>query len=106
MSILLSGVYQVMKESILHPMEDSFLLETNKGYLPVRKGTDFSDTDLEGADLQGVNLTGSLFRRANLKNVNFNNCVLTNADFTGAIIDNTSFDGAKLDGAIGLRGKA
>ena len=103
---VLSGVYQVVKESIGHPMEDSVLLDTNKGYLPIRKGTNFSDANLEGANLQGANLTGSLFRRANLKNANFKDCILTNADFTDAIIDSTNFDGAKLDGAIGLTERA
>jgi uncharacterized protein YjbI with pentapeptide repeats len=100
---VLSGVFQVVKESIFHPMEDSVLLDTNKGYLPIRKGTDFSDANLEGANLQGANLAGSLFRRANLKDTNFDGCNLTNADFTGAVIENTSFEGAKLDGAIGLK---
>jgi|SRR5882724_1103725 len=102
----LSGVFQVVKESISHPMEDSVLLDTNKGYLPIRKGTNFSNANLEGANLQNANLTGSLFRGANLKNANFNGCNLTNADFSNAIIDNTSFEGAILDGTIGLRVRA
>lgn len=83
----LTGIFQVLKETFLHPFSDSLLLETSRGYVVLKPGANLRGADLRDADLRGVNLS---------------NADLSNADLTGADLADTKLDGANLEGAKGI----
>ena len=95
----LSGVYQIAKESILHPLSGSQLVQTPSGsYIPIRPGVDLSHQIIENYDLSGVN-----FQKVNLDGTMFVNCNLDGADFTGAkITPTTKFELTPIQNAIGI----
>jgi len=103
---ILSGIYQLVSESVKRPTEDSLLVKTDKGYLPLREGVNLTGANLQGTNLQRANLAGAILRNANLKDANFRDANLKGADFTGAIIDHTDFTGANLEGVLGLKNAA
>lgn len=61
----LSGLYQVVKESILHPFVSSYLVPTPNGYIALRpgvnlRGVDLREVDLSEVDLSGIDLSGAI----------------------------------------------
>jgi uncharacterized protein YjbI with pentapeptide repeats len=87
----LSGVYQVMKESLLNPFTPSYLVRTSKGYVALRPHADLRGADLRNMDLTGIDLSGADLREA---------------DLSGAVLKDTVLEGALTEGAEGLDAEA
>ena len=83
----LTGVASIVKESFQHPLRDSFLVETAKGYVAIQPGANLSGLTFENYDFRDLD-----FRAADLHDTTFRNCDLTGADLTGANRTNTRFE--------------
>jgi uncharacterized protein YjbI with pentapeptide repeats len=94
----LTGVFEIAKESIFHPLSGSQLIETPSGYVAIRPGADLSHRRFENCDLSGVN-----FQNVNLDGAVFIDCDLKGADFTGAKITlDTKFERTPIENATGI----
>ena len=67
----------VLKESIVSPSTESYIIEKGSETLVVRSGGNYEGIDLSGVDLSATRLNNANFRGANLKEAKLDHADLT-----------------------------